>query len=267
MIDLKVGLNACRRKLLMERREGAVQRASSPTRVSAAPPTDHDNVTYFPTPMPTDNMLTSIHPAESSDWRVSRPGAPVPRKLRGHSRLQTMPTIEEVPETPGEMQTVGEEVVLQLIPRSGDSLFAALALQLMGATADTDEHVRDTAKLRCTAGNQLAGNIAVYRILLLQSIAAHGDRYRMLQSDDERIHKYLLDLLRPGFPGGKECLQAVADVSHVNIAVYPEGSTRFVVRSRDPTAPREVAVAQRSYRARDDMPMPHYDSVTWSRPL
>ncbi|KAJ8873212.1 hypothetical protein PR048_026845 [Dryococelus australis] len=111
------------------------------------------------------------------------------------------------------VMTNSKEVSIVSMPRGGDSLFMAVAHQLNPHSLDMSKRAE---KLRLGVCYQLMQGLDKYRTLVLESLGDHCGRYAERKSQDSQILHFLQDLARPGFPGGKESLQAIADMLQVS---------------------------------------------------
>ncbi|KAJ8873213.1 hypothetical protein PR048_026846 [Dryococelus australis] len=144
---------------------------------------------------------------------------------------------------PKEMFSMRDEVVeVYRMPHDGNSLFAALAHQQYHDAVGLEEHRRHTAALREMIYHAIWSSTAKN---LLESIYLHGARYTHLASDTDQMQHYLEDLARPGFHGGREVIQYIADFAKADIIIFPEGGDKEFVVSAEPGVTNVLGISRR----------------------
>ncbi|XP_063238633.1 uncharacterized protein LOC134540087 [Bacillus rossius redtenbacheri] len=141
--------------------------------------------------------------------------------------------------------TRSETVLVMRMPWEEDSLFAALAHQIYEPPVGSSDHMMYTSMVRMLAVRYLRSNRERYWDQILEAVENQGSRYPGVSTEEWKVERYLGDLGRPGFPGGAECLCAVADALDMDVLVYVEGLAKYPVTSSRGRARRTVAVAKR----------------------
>ncbi|KAJ8873209.1 hypothetical protein PR048_026842 [Dryococelus australis] len=118
--------------------------------------------------------------------------------------------------------------------------------------------------LRKLAVRSLRKNLQL-REEVLQSMAAHGLRYAHL-TKEEGVDQFLADLGQPGFPGGRESLRALANITEAHIVVYPEQGHVYEVSSSTTAPLINVSISQRLLTDEQGRTNLQYDSVVEVKP-
>ncbi|XP_063238638.1 uncharacterized protein LOC134540090 isoform X1 [Bacillus rossius redtenbacheri] len=142
------------------------------------------------------------------------------------------------------MYTHTEMVLVRRMPRDGDSLFAALALQLEGVSIGSRAHAHLTTSVRHQTTFHMKRNQEQFFKPLLRAVCVYGNRYIYATTDEERVLKYVQDLANPGFPAGPEVIPAVSYVYDVDVSVYQEAGITYLV-SASPQPHLKAAIAHR----------------------
>ncbi|XP_063238727.1 uncharacterized protein LOC134540131 [Bacillus rossius redtenbacheri] len=195
--------------------------------------------------------------------KVSEEEPEAPPRTRS-SRVDAAAGEQVEGEGEGELVMTASKALRALsVARDGNSLFAALAHQLLGHQPGSPAHREDTADLRAMACRQMQARQDTYWDLLATAAAAQGD----LVADQRGVEEFLSRLRRPGFPGGEESVRAVADADGAHVTVYEEHGGAKEVSSDQPGFQRTLQVVQRLQEELAGHPARHYDSVLEVQPL
>ncbi|XP_063238327.1 uncharacterized protein LOC134539907 [Bacillus rossius redtenbacheri] len=160
------------------------------------------------------------------------------------------------------VRTLDELLEVERMPADGNSLFAALAHQLLGRPLSSAELGRHAARLRQDVVSYLTAHCDDYWDQLVEAADARDDRYADQPTDEAKVQLFLADLAHAGFAACGLALAAVADMLGVDVRVHVEGLQDFLVPSVDHRASKELAVVLRWRASGLDPPFGHFDSVT-----
>lgn len=147
----------------------------------------------------------------------------------------------------------------------GNCLYSALAHQLFGNAINSQAHANETKKLR---------SAVVDHILLPENFLffefALQERVKEIKNEDS-ITDYTTEcklyvrhvLSRSGKFGGLESIKAVSDMHKVNVLVFDENDSCYIIRGSAKNYNRTILIAYRStINAAGEKNRMHYDSIS-----
>lgn len=152
-----------------------------------------------------------------------------------------------------------KKIYICQIDGDGDCAFSVMAHQLYHSKIRSDQHVRQTEILRRDAVEYIRAHLSEFQHDIKGRILETIPETLSTANFDDQCDKFLKNLAKQGFYGGKESIRAIAIMEKVNIVVFNENGPCYLVNRLNVEYDRTIFMAFRG-KGRNENRC-HYDSV------